>query len=328
MRKATGKQKLLTAVGAVALGAAAREVSRRRRRLDLVGKTAVVTGGSRGLGYYLAREFANRGARIVVCARDEQELDDARGRLEKHGAAVLAVPCDVTDQDQVKRLFAQVREQFGHVDVLVNNAGIVQVGPMDDMTVQDYEEAMRTHFWGPLYAVMEVLPDMRRRRSGRIVNISSIGGKISVPHLLPYSASKFALVGLSEGLRSELLMDNVYVTTVCPGLIGASGSRREDHERHVEDDHAWFTITDSLPGSAISAESAAREIVEATINGVAELVLPAPARLAAFTARVAPAGLSEILGLVIRVLPRSVGKKAARQSGASPPRDKPKTRDA
>ena len=93
--------------------------------------------------------------------------------------------------------------------MLVNNAGVIQVGPIEVMTHEDFELAMKAHFWGPLNTILAVLPSMRQRRQGRIVNICSIGGKVSVPHLVPYSASKFALVGLSKGLRAELMKDGI-----------------------------------------------------------------------------------------------------------------------
>ena len=203
-------------LGAAGVGAllAARAAVRKWGEYDLRDKVVLITGGSRGLGLVLARELAREGARLAICARSAADLERARADLAARGAQVMAVPCDVTDRAQVNEMVALVRERFGPVEVLVNNAGIIQVGPIEVMTLADYEEAMRTHFWGPLYTTLAVLPDMRRRRDGRVVNISSIGGKISVPHLVPYSASKFALVGLSEGLRAELRTDNIFVTTV------------------------------------------------------------------------------------------------------------------
>src|SRR5205823_4029010 len=127
--------------------------------------------------------------------------------------------CDVTHRREVTQFVRATRERFGRIDVLVNNAGTIEVGPMEVMTLDDYDRAMKTHFWGPLYMVLAVLPELRKRREGRIVNVSSIGGKISVPHLLPYCASKFALTGFSQGLRAELAKDGIVVTTVCPGLM-------------------------------------------------------------------------------------------------------------
>jgi NAD(P)-dependent dehydrogenase (short-subunit alcohol dehydrogenase family) len=173
----------------------ARALVRARRRYDLRDRVVLVTGGSRGLGLVMAREFAARGARIVICARDAVELERARAELSDLGADVLAMTADVTVREDVEQLAGAVHSLFGPVDVLVNGAGVIAVGPFDEMTVGDYEQAMKTHFYGPLYTTMAFLPGMRERGHGRIVNISSIGGKVSVPHLLPYCASKFALAG-------------------------------------------------------------------------------------------------------------------------------------
>jgi NAD(P)-dependent dehydrogenase (short-subunit alcohol dehydrogenase family) len=189
---------------------AGRALQRRRRRWDLEGRNVLVTGGSRGLGLAIARQLLRAGARVAVCARDEETLERARADLAGYGR-VVAVTCDVTRQGEVERMVGRVAGALGPLDALINNAGAIAVGPIDAMDVEDFQDAMDANFWGPLYAILAVLPEMRRRRAGRIVNIASIGGKISVPHLLPYSASKFALVGLSEGLRAELARDGIRV---------------------------------------------------------------------------------------------------------------------
>jgi NAD(P)-dependent dehydrogenase (short-subunit alcohol dehydrogenase family) len=188
----------------------------------------------------MARQVLRQGAQVAICARDEAELERARRDLLRHGGTVLAIPCDVTDQNQVRTMVQAVLSHWRRVDVLINNAGTIQVGPAEHMTLEDYETAMRVHFWGPLYTTLAVLPDMRRRRQGRIVNISSIGGKVSVPHLLPYSASKFALVGFSAGLRAELAKDGIVVTTVCPGLMRTGSPHRAFFKGQHRAEHAWF----------------------------------------------------------------------------------------
>src|ERR1044072_2973143 len=187
---------LLVAAAGVGGLLAVRALMRRWSEYDLRGKTVLITGGSRGLGLVMAREFAREGARLAICARDEGELERARADLKKLGAQVMAVPCDVTQRTQVNEMVSIVIDRYGQIDVLVNNAGVIQVGPIEVMTLEDYEEAMRVHFWAPLYTTLAVLPDMRRRRNGRIVNLSSIGGKISVRLLFPSSASRCGLSGL------------------------------------------------------------------------------------------------------------------------------------
>ncbi|MBW3624789.1 MAG: SDR family oxidoreductase, partial [Armatimonadetes bacterium] len=184
------RKSLMKGVAAGAgIAAALYLATRNRTDYSYRGKVALITGGSRGLGLVMARMLAREGARLVLCARDEEELAQAREELAASGTEVLAHPCDVGSREQVEALVGAARERFGPVDVLINNAGMIQVGPMELMTEADYEQAMRVHFWGPLYTTLAVLPDMRERRAGRIVNVSSIGGKVAVPHLLPYVAS-------------------------------------------------------------------------------------------------------------------------------------------
>jgi NAD(P)-dependent dehydrogenase (short-subunit alcohol dehydrogenase family) len=309
------KEKLLWAVAGAGALLAARAVVRKVNEYDLSGKTVLITGGSRGLGLVMARELAREGAQIAICARDVEELERARMDLVRRGARVLAVACDITDRAQVEKMVQEVREHFGRIDVLVNNAGIIEVGPMEVMTLEDYEEAMKTHFWGPLYATFSVLPEMRERGEGRIVNISSIGGKISVPHLLPYSASKFALVGFSEGLRAELKKDGIVVTTVCPGLMRTGSPRNATFKGQHRAEYAWFSISDSLPVSSMSAERAARQIISATKRGDAEIVLSIQAKAAVLFHGVFPGLTADLLGQINKLLPEPGGIWTARAKG-------------
>lgn len=297
---------VMAAVGAGAI-LAGRALFRRWREYDLRGKAVVVTGGSRGLGLVLAREFASEGARVAICARDREELMRAQDDLTSRGANAFAVPCDVTDRAQVREMVEIVTDRFGGVDVLVNNAGVIQVGPLEVMTFEDYEHAMDVHFWGPLNTTLAVLPQMKARGAGRIVNISSIGGKISVPHLVPYSASKFALVGLSEGLRAELMKDGIVVTTVCPGLMRTGSPRNASFKGRHRAEYAWFAISDSLPVTSINAERAARQIVNATKRGQAELVISTQAVLAVKFHSLFPEATADALALVNRLLPAAGG---------------------
>lgn len=142
----------------------------------------LLTGGSRGLGLVVARQRVQQGARLAICTRDRAELERARVELQQCGGDVLSVPCDVTDRSQVDRMVQQVRDRFGPIDILINNAGTYLVGPMDVLTIEDYDDLMKLHFWAPLYTTYAVFPEMRQRQAGRIVNISSIRGKVVSPH--------------------------------------------------------------------------------------------------------------------------------------------------
>lgn len=295
----------LLAIGAMVFGGAAvvRALARSRRRFELRDRVALVTGGSRGLGLVLARELAREGAKVAICARDEAELARARADLRAAGAEVVALACDLRVREEVDALLAEVRDRLGPVDVLINNAGIIQVGPAEEMTLEDYDEALRVHFWGPLYITHAVLGDMRRRGAGRIVNVASVGGKISIPHLLPYCASKFALVGFSEGLRGALARDGIYVTTVCPGLMRTGSPRNAWFKGRHREEYAWFSIGDAMPLLSMSAMRAARRILDACRNGDAELVMPLNTLVAVRLNALFPGAGAGVMAVTERILP-------------------------
>lgn len=306
-RDLTGYTPLAVAAGAAGLLWGASAAVRWKRRISFGGKVVLITGGSRGLGLVMAREFAAARANVVICARNSEQLDRARRELREYGVDVLGLMCDVTKRNQVEGMIEGVTRHFGRIDVLVNNAGTISVGPMETMTLKDYEESMDLHFWAPLYATFAVLPQMKARRSGRIVNIASIGGKISVPHLLPYSTGKFALVGFSEGLRAELEKDGIYVTTVCPGLMRTGSPRNAMFKGQHRKEYAWFTISDSLPPASMSARTAARRILRACRYGEAEVMLNLPARIASTIHGVFPGLTSELNAWIHGLLPEGGG---------------------
>jgi short-subunit dehydrogenase len=288
----------------------------RRREYDLRGKTVLVTGGSRGLGLVMARELESQGARVAICARDPADLDRARDYLVVRGGQVFAVSCDLSDRGQAEALVRRVDGEFGPIDVLINNAGVIEVGPVETMNLADFEEAMRVNFWAALYTTLAALPTLRRRR-GRIVNICSIGGKVSVPHLLPYCASKFALTGFSEGLHAELAKDGVVVTTVCPHLMRTGSPPNAYFKGHHWAEYTWFSLGDSLPLFSMSAESAARRIITALRRGEAEVILTLQANVAARLNALFPSLASDLMGLVNRLLPGPGGIGTRRALGGA-----------
>ena len=297
-------------IGAAAgIGAASALIAwqRTRRRYDFHGKVVLITGGSRGLGLVLARELADEGARIAICARDGAELERARQDLETRGVEVLDAICDLRNQNEVNQLVEDVLTRFGRIDVLINNAGVIQVGPLEVLTQKDFEDEMAIHFWAPFYAMQAVLPEMRRRGQGRIVNISSIGGKVAVPHLAAYCASKFALAGLSSAMRVELAKDNIFVTSVYPGLMRTGSHINAYFKGKNEKEFAWFSVGNALPLTSISAERAARQIIEAARRGQAELVISVQAKLAARINQLFPNFAAEVAALVNQTLPSPGG---------------------
>ena len=305
-------QRLLLA-GAVGAGAALaiRTWVRSRRWFNYLGKVAVITGGSRGLGLVLARQLVAAGARVVLCARSPEDLQRAAAELQAAGGQVLAIPCDVRDADEVRQMVAEVISQWGTIDLLFSVAGVIEVGPLDAMTLDDFHNSLQPTCWGALHTTLAVLPEMRRKGWGRIVNVASIGGKRAVPHMLPYAASKFALVGLSTGLRAELAPEGILVTTVCPGLMRTGSPRNAIFKGQHRKEYAWFSIGDSLPLVSMSAESAAGKILLACQRGQGEVLIGSTMmRLQAL----APALTAQLTEVMARLLPQmgGIGRRAAR----------------
>lgn len=287
----------------------------KKRYYDFRSKTVVITGGSRGLGLEIARLLAKEGANLALCARDGEELERARTELLSYGVSVYTHVCDITDKAQLDRFIDEVQLQLGPVDVLINNAGTILVSPAEHATEADFRDAMDTNFWAAFHAVNAVLPQMRTRKQGRIVNVASFGGKIAVPHLLTYSTSKFALVGYSEGLRAEVQKDNIYVTTICPGLIRTGSPRNAYFKGQNEKEYAWFKIGGSIPFFTISSTDCAQEIVDACRQGEAERIISLPAKIGASLQGFAPSLISELMALVARTLPEPGGIGEQRLKG-------------
>ena len=276
---------------------------RKARTVDVSGRVALITGGSRGLGLLIARELGRLGALIVIAARDEAELERARVDLQSRGIEASVVVADVADDASARRLVEEVVEQWGRLDILVNNAGVMKVGPLEHMTVSDFEEAMAVHFWGPLHTMRAAVPHMREQGFGHIVNISSIGGKLGVPHLIPYCASKFALTGLSTASGAELAKDGILVTTVSPGLMRTGSPFNAWFKGQYRQEFAWFGIAGSLPLLSIDGQRAATQIVAAVRRGDAELVVTWPARLAVAASGFVPNTVASVMSLANRLLP-------------------------
>ncbi|MDQ3937540.1 MAG: SDR family oxidoreductase [Chloroflexota bacterium] len=307
----TRRRRLVALAGAAGAVLVAREVIARAREADLGGQTVLIVGGSRGLGLLLARAFAREGAKVAICARDADEIERASGWLQDEGHPVLGIPCDAGDEGQVGNLVARVEEQLGSVDVLVNNAAIMQVGSLPQMTIDDFRAAQQSIFWAALLPTLRVLPQMRARQKGRIVNITSIGGRLPGPHLAPYTASKFAVVGLSETLCAELAKDGISVTTVVPWFMRTGSYFNATFKEPAEAEFTWFALGASLPLLSVDAERAAARVVQATKRGEADVAIGWPAWLAQRFHGLFPGLTAELAGVVDRLLPRADGEPGA-----------------
>ena len=300
------KRSLILALGGLALAGCI--ISRATRRTcSFAHKVVLITGGSRGLGLVLARQLCAEGALVTLLARDPDELARARKELMRLGGDVLTISCDLLEREQIDDAVQKVADHFGGLDVIINNAGIIEVGPLEHMQREDFERAMNLHFWAPFNLIMKAIPHLRRRGGGRIVNIASIGGKMAVPHLAPYCASKFALVGLSDALRAELARDRIHVTTVTPGLMGtgSEGNARFKGDHLAE--YTWFSLSTALPFASIKAERAAARIISACRRGLPSLTIPLMARATILGNALFPNIAGRMMKVINTVLPRPGG---------------------
>ena len=271
-------------------------------------KAVLITGGSRGLGLEIARQVCEQGGRVAILARDPDELARAKADLAARGGEVLTLQCDLLDAAQIQSAVESTLGRFGKIDILINNAGMIEIGPLEHMKTEDFDRAMRLHFWAPFILTMQILPHMRATGGGRIVNISSIGGKIAVPHMAPYSASKFALTGFSDAIRAELARDKIFVTTVTPGMMRTGSQVHARFKGDHSAEYRWFELSSKLPLASISAQRAARRILAATRRGQAALVMPRPAYFIIAGNALFPSLTGYIMKLVNRCLPARINQ--------------------
>lgn len=300
------------AIIAAAVGATAALIKAPRALLGTPppdGSVVLITGGSRGLGLAIASRFAERPVNLVLAARKPEELQHAQETLlQKHPHLrpenFYLVACDLSQKSECQRMIDETFTRFGRLDVLVNNAGIIDVGPVESMTAELFEQTMAVNFFAAFHATFYALPRLLAQRPAAgwarraaVVNISSIGGKFAVPHMLPYSAAKFALTGFSEGLHAEVRGRGVRVTTVCPGLMRTGGEAHANFKGNVQAEKAWFNFAAKTPGIATTPQHAADRIFAAVAQGRAEITITPQAWLGARVAGVFPETLQWINAL-------------------------------
>lgn len=265
---------------------------------------ALVAGGSRGLGLLIARELLGRGYDVAICARDADELARARLLLgAADGRKVLPVSCDVRDASAVQAMVDEVASTLGPVDVAIHVAGIIQVGPAVAATLQHFDDAIDTMLRGPIHLAWAVLGSMRARRSGHIGIVTSIGGMVAPPHLLPYAAAKFGAVGFADGLAAELAGTGVSATTIVPGLMRTGSHERAGFFGQQDKEYAWFAPAASLPLLAMDADRAARRMVDAVLAGKPMVQLSPLTKIATRVRGLAPATTIRAMGVACRLLP-------------------------
>ncbi|WP_308117502.1 SDR family NAD(P)-dependent oxidoreductase [Streptomyces anatolicus] len=292
---------------------------------DLSGRSAVVTGGSRGLGLLMADRLTSRGCAVTLAARDGEELERARAKLLRRQprARVRTAVCDVREQAAVRELFASADSDCGGVDLVIANAGIIQVAPLESLRAEDFDDAMRSIFQGALHASLEALPYLRDSPGGgRLALISSVGGLLGVPHLLPYACAKAAVGTLAEGLRAETSGSGVSVTAVYPGLMRTGSHLHAEFGGAQDQEYGWFSTLAGAPLVSMNAQRAAERIVRATVRRRARLVLTPGARVADLAHGLAPATTTRLSGVAARFLPAAPAHPRGMREGKDidPPR--------
>ncbi|MGI8961157.1 MAG: SDR family NAD(P)-dependent oxidoreductase [Bryobacteraceae bacterium] len=290
-------------VSAVGILTAAKLSARlRKSNFDLKQKVVLITGGSRGLGLSLAFELGNLGSRLALCARDVDELERARNRLAERGIDAAIFPCDIGEESEIEPLVARVLDRFGRIDVLINNAGHISVAPLERLKHSDFEQAMKVMFWAPVNLTLAVLPHMKQRGSGRIVDITSVGGRVSIPHLLPYCCAKFAFVAFSKGLGAELDAHRIGILTVVPGLMRTGSYLNATFKGLAKREFAWFSLLGNLPGFSVDASHASRCIIKALQHNRRTCTISLPARFLIASEALLPEMTQTVLAAVNRNL--------------------------
>jgi 3-oxoacyl-[acyl-carrier protein] reductase len=223
---------------------------------DFKGKVAVITGGSKGIGKAIALDLAQAGAKIVLAARNENELNQAAKEISKHGVEVLSVRTDVRNPKDVENLASKTNERFGAVQVLVNNAGIGHFREVLQLSNEDFQSILETNLNGTFYCSKAFLPGMIEKRDGHIVNISSLAGKNTFAGGSAYCASKHGLIAFSECLMLEVRHHNIKVTTICPGSVATDFSPAGNR------DMSWALTSEDVAKSVMDVlTSSARSLI-------------------------------------------------------------------
>ncbi|HLW57611.1 MAG TPA: SDR family oxidoreductase [Bacteriovoracaceae bacterium] len=298
------KNKLQNVLGIAGLAWATKFIYNEiKQRNYFTDKVALITGGSKGLGLTIAEELIKEGCRVNICARDRSGLEKAQKHLEEIGGEVHIHVCDVSNRQEVESVIDDIIRNQGQLDFLFNNAGIITVGSMESLSEKNYKEALDIMYWGMVNTTLSTLPYMKNQKRGQIINITSIGGEISVPHLLAYSAAKFAAMGFSRGTTSELRKDNIYVTTIVPGLMRTGSYVNAQFPEDEKDEFKIFSFLASTPGITVNPRRAARKILEATKERKAYQIIGFQAKALVNLTHLFPNLTSNVFSLVSSFLP-------------------------
>lgn len=252
--------------------------------MDFKNKIVLITGASSGIGKQTAIEFAKRGANLILVARRKDILESVADELKKFHVPILVCQCDVSNKEQVKEMSKTVLEKFDTVDILVNNAGFAIYGSVSELSIDEIESQMETNYFGMVYCVKNFLPAMLEKKSGHIVNVASVAASFGLPGIASYCASKFAMLGFSEGLKHELKNTGIGITVVSPIMVKTAFF-----------DHPSFK---KMPKFSLSLnpKSVANAILKASNSPRLEIITPSVVRGAVWFKNTFPYLVNPILG--------------------------------
>ncbi|RMW38723.1 MAG: SDR family oxidoreductase [Nitrosopumilus sp.] len=253
--------------------------------MDFKNKTVLITGASSGIGKQTAIEFAKLGANLILVARRKEKLDELANELEKFNVTTFVCQCDVSEKSQVEEMSKAVLEKFDSIDVLVNNAGFAIYGSVKDLSVDEIESQMETNYFGMMYCIKNFLPSMLEKKSGHIVNVASVAASFGLPGIASYCASKFAMLGFSEGLKHELHGTGVGITVVSPIMV------RTDFF-----DHPSFEKMPQYSPTSLSSKTVAKAILKAANSPRLEIIVPSVVRSAVWLKHTFPYFINPIMG--------------------------------
>ena len=258
--------------------------------MNFENKVIVITGASSGIGEASAEKFAKKGANLVLVARRKEKLEQVEKKLSKYSIKTMIQVCDVSDKEQVKQMSQKVIETFSKIDILVNNAGFVIYGKVNELSIEDIESQMKTNYFGTIYCTKSFLPYFLKQNSGHIVNVASVGGSFGVPGIASYCATKFAMLGFSEGLHHELHGTNVGITVVSPIMVRTS----------LFDHPSFKNFTKHATGVSLSPETIANAIIKAANSSRLEIVVPSVVRIGIWFKQTFPFFINPIIGNAFR----------------------------
>ena len=253
--------------------------------MDFKNKVVLITGASSGIGKQTAIEFAKLGSNIILVARTKNKLEQVENQLKQFNVTTLVCPCDVSKKEQVENMSKIVLKKFNSVDILINNAGFAIYGSVFDLSIDEIESQMETNYFGMIYCTKLFLPLMIKQKSGHIVNVASVAASFGLPGIASYCASKFAMLGFSEGLKHELSGTGVGITVVSPIMV------KTDFFEHPS-----FAKMPKYSPTSLNPKTVAKAIVKAANSSRLEIITPSVVRVAVWLKHTFPYFINPLMG--------------------------------